>query len=104
MKGRRIFETQRFYKNGVKDFIKKGKTEIVDYTGKGLVMPGCGNGHAHYSMAHGINTVGTMIDRETIPEKFLAEIVPAAVKKARDTGAKYFLTIFFLFFIIATNF
>ena len=34
-------------KAGVRDYIEAGKTEVVDYTGKGLVMPGCGNGHAH---------------------------------------------------------
>ncbi|MBR1645624.1 MAG: amidohydrolase family protein [Selenomonadaceae bacterium] len=74
-------------KKGAKAFIRKGKTEVIDYTGKGLVMPGCGNGHAHYSMGHGIPKAGTMIDRETTPEKFLTEIVPAAVKKARDKNS-----------------
>ena len=49
-------------KNGVKDFIKKGKTEVIDYTGKGLVMPGCGNGHAHYLSAYAVQSIGTMID------------------------------------------
>ena len=73
-------------KNGAKAFIEKGKTEIIDYSGKGLVMPSCGNGHAHYSM-HSIQTVGTIVDREDSAEKFLTEIVPAAVKKANDTGA-----------------
>ena len=38
-------------KKGVENFIDAGKTEIIDYTGKGLVMPSCGNGHAHYSIA-----------------------------------------------------
>jgi len=30
--------------------VENGKTEVVDYTGKGLVMPGCGNGHAYYML------------------------------------------------------
>ncbi|MBR0289458.1 MAG: twin-arginine translocation signal domain-containing protein, partial [Selenomonadaceae bacterium] len=38
-------------KAGAEAFIDKGKTEIIDYTGKGLVMPSCGNGHAHYLSA-----------------------------------------------------
>ncbi|MBP1542364.1 MAG: hypothetical protein ILA25_09410, partial [Prevotella sp.] len=38
-------------KTGAEAYVEAGKTEVVDYTGKGLVMPGCGNGHAHYSMA-----------------------------------------------------
>ena len=74
-------------KAGAEPFIEKGKTEVIDYSGKGLVMPGCGNGHAHYSVAHGLHSVGTIIDREASVEKFLSEIVPAAVKKARDTGS-----------------
>jgi len=45
-------------KAGAKAYIEKGKTEVVDYTGKGLVMPGCGNGHAHYSSGFAIQTIG----------------------------------------------
>ena len=74
-------------KKGVESFIEEGKTEILDYTGKGLVMAGCGNGHAHYSMGYGIKSVGTLIDMEDSVEKFLTEIVPSAVKKAKSTGA-----------------
>ncbi|MBE8951378.1 MAG: amidohydrolase family protein [Quinella sp. 3Q1] len=74
-------------KNGAKAFIDKGKTEIIDYTGKGLVMPSCGNGHAHYSLGLGMNSVGTIIDREASVEKFLTEVVPAAVAKAKAAGA-----------------
>ena len=75
-------------KAGAQAFIEEGKTEVIDYTGKGLVMPTCGNGHAHYSIGHGIPKVGTAINREITPEKFLTENVPAAVKKARENGAK----------------
>ncbi|MBR7025571.1 MAG: amidohydrolase family protein [Selenomonadaceae bacterium] len=74
-------------KAGVEAFIDKNKTEIIDYTGKGLVMPSCGNGHAHYSLGLGMHSVGTIIDREDSIEKFLTEVVPAAVKKAKDSGA-----------------
>jgi predicted amidohydrolase YtcJ len=75
-------------KAGAEAFVKEGKTEVVDYNGKGLVMPGCGNGHAHYTLGYAIQTVGTIIGYEDSPEKFLKEIVPAAVKKAKDSGAK----------------
>lgn len=75
-------------KEGAKAFIETGKTEVVDYSGKGLVMPGCGNGHAHYSMAHTLRTAGMMMDSSADPNKFLTEIVPAMVKKARDAGSK----------------
>ena len=74
-------------KEGAKAFIETGKTEVLDYTGKGLVMPSCGNGHAHYSMGFALPLVGTIVSGENDPEKFLKEILPAAVQKARDTKA-----------------
>ncbi len=73
-------------KAGAKAFIEPGKTEIVDYTGKGLVMPGCGNGHAHYSIGVALPIVGTVAIGAT-PDKFMNELVPAAVKKAREANA-----------------
>ena len=75
-------------KAGAEAFVEAGKTEVVDYSGKGLVMPGCGNGHAHYSSGFAIKTIGTFVGPEDGPEKFLTEILPAAVKKARENGAK----------------
>ncbi len=75
-------------KAGAEAYVEEGKTEVVDYTGKGLVMPGCGNGHAHYMLGHALRTIGTMVPFEATPETFLQEIVPAAVKKAKDSGAK----------------
>ena len=73
-------------KKGAEAFIAPGKTEVVDYSGKGLVMPACGNGHAHYSIGVALPIVGTVAIGKT-PEQFLNEVVPAAVKKARETGA-----------------
>jgi hypothetical protein len=74
-------------KAGAEAYIETGKTEVLDYTGKGLVMPSCGNGHAHYSIGVALPIVGTIATGQA-PDKFLTEIVPAAVKKARETGAK----------------
>ena len=74
-------------KAGADAFIDKGKTEVIDYTGKGLVMPSCGNGHAHYSVGHAIQAVGTVFDKSDSLEKLFAESIPAAVKKAREVGA-----------------
>ena len=74
-------------KAGAEAFIEEGKTEVVDYTDKGLVMPGCGNAHAHYSLGYAIQSVGTVMGRDTDVDKFIKEIVPAAVKKAKDNGA-----------------
>ena len=74
-------------KKGVQAFIKKGKTEVIDHTGKGLVMPGCGNGHAHYMLGYALSTVGTMVEMDDTPQKFMTEILPATVKKARANGS-----------------
>ncbi|MBR3050568.1 MAG: amidohydrolase family protein [Selenomonadaceae bacterium] len=90
-------------KSGAESFIEEGKTEVIDYSGKGLVMPGCGNGHAHYSIGIGIPKFGTRMDRETTPEKFLAEIIPAAVKKARETGATSIFGFGWKFLIFENN-
>ena len=73
-------------RKGAEAFIEPGKTEVLDYTGKGLVMPSCGNGHAHYSMGIALPIIGTVAIGKT-PEEFLNEVLPAAVKKARETGA-----------------
>ena len=72
---------------GAEAFVVEGKTEVVDYTGKGLVMPSCGNGHAHYSMGYAIQSVGTLVGREVDVNGFFAEYVPAAVRKAKESGA-----------------
>ncbi len=74
-------------RKGAEAFIEEGKTELIDYSGKGLVMPSCGNGHAHYSIGVALPIVGTVAIGAT-PESFIKEVVPAAVKKAKETGAK----------------
>lgn len=82
--GRYVYVGDR---KGAEAFVKEGRTKILDYTGKGLVMPSCGNGHAHYSMGYAIQSVGTIVAAGADADTFLTEIVPTAVKKARDAGA-----------------
>ncbi len=74
-------------RKGAEVFIEEGKTEVVDHSGKGLVMPSCGNGHAHYSSGYAIHTIGTIVSAKDDAKKFMTEILPAAVKKARENGA-----------------
>ena len=74
-------------KQGAQAFVEEGRTEVIDHTGKGLVMPSCGNGHAHYSMGLALQAIGTIVDAKNDANTFLTEIVPAAVKKARESGA-----------------
>ena len=73
-------------RQGAESYIEAGRTEILDYTGKGLVMPSCGNGHAHYSMGVALPIIGTVAIGKN-PEEFMKEVVPAAARKARETGA-----------------
>ena len=47
-------------RSGVAAFIKKGFTGIIDHTGKGMVMPGCSEGHAHYLMGNANGYVSYM--------------------------------------------
>ena len=82
--GRYVYVGDR---KGAEAFIEEGRTDILDYTGKGLVMPSCGNAHAHYSSGFALPSIGTIISAEDDADKFLTKIVPDAVKKARDTGA-----------------
>lgn len=35
-------------KDGAADYIDEGKTKIIDITGKGLIIPGCTEGHGHF--------------------------------------------------------
>ena len=35
-------------KEGIKDYIKEGKTQIIDGKNEGLVIPGATEGHGHY--------------------------------------------------------
>jgi len=74
-------------KKGAEVYVEAGKTEVVDYTDKGLVMPGCGNGHSHYMLGYALKSIGTLIGLQDDSEKLLKEIVPVAVKKARAEGA-----------------
>ena len=82
--GRYVYVGDR---QGAAAFIEEGRTEIIDHTGKGLVMSSCGNGHAHYSMGYAIHAVGTIVTAQDDVNTFLTKIIPDAVKKARDNGA-----------------
>ena len=73
-------------KKGAEAYVKAGKTEVVDYTGKGLVMSGCGNGHSHYMLGYALKTIGTMFDLNDNSESFLQK-AKDAVQKARAEGA-----------------
>ena len=41
---------------GAAQFVEEGKTEVIDRTGEGLIIPGCTEGHSHYFDGTGLNT------------------------------------------------
>ena len=85
--GRYVYAGDR---KGAEAFIEDGRTEILDYTGKGLVMPACGNGHAHYSMGYALHSVGTIVSAGADVTRFLTEIVPGAVRKQERPGQRLY--------------
>ena len=43
-------------KEGAKEYIKEGKTEVIDKSNEGMVMPGATEGHSHYFGQSAIET------------------------------------------------
>lgn len=43
-------------KEGAKQYVAEGETEVLDLTGEGLVIPGATEGHGHYFDGVGLNT------------------------------------------------
>ncbi|MCQ2335286.1 MAG: amidohydrolase family protein [Paludibacteraceae bacterium] len=41
-------------KADIAKYVKEGKTQVVDFTGKGLVIPGCTEGHGHFVGLDGV--------------------------------------------------
>lgn len=73
-------------KDGVGAFIKDGVTEIIDHSGKGMVMPGCYEGHAHYLMGNAITCMGGLeIGLNDDTDAFLAKI-KLAYDEAKASG------------------
>ena len=72
-------------RDGAQQYIHNN-TRIIDHTGKGLVMPGCYESHAHYLMANAIPLMGgPSLTLDTDPDQFLHE-VRSAYRKAKAAG------------------
>ena len=50
---------------GVKSYIKDGKTKIIDYRDKGLIMAGATEGHGHYAMQGVLLALGLSVTGDT---------------------------------------
>lgn len=73
-------------KAGAVPFIREGVTEIIDHTGKGMVMPSCTDGHSHFIMAASIRFMGgVMLDFSDGPDVFW-ERLKEQYAKAKEEG------------------
>ena len=65
-------------KADVAKYIKEGETQVVDYTGKGLIIPGCTEGHGHFV---GIDGVARMMPGYKEPySKLVGSIISDKMK------------------------
>lgn len=73
-------------RNGVEAYIKKDVTEIIDHTGKGMVMPGCFDGHAHYLMPMALANMkgGVLFSADDDKAEILKKIDDAAIEAANS--------------------
>ncbi len=64
-----------------------GTTQIVDHRGKGMVMPGCTDGHSHYTMKFGLDNMkgGVVFALEDDTDTVLRKIDKAA-RDAAEAG------------------
>ncbi len=69
-------------KEGAADFIKEGVTQVIDHTGKGMVMPGCFEGHAHYLLGNTITNMGglSISHRHDGVESFMKKLKNAYIQ------------------------
>lgn len=74
-------------RSGVEAFIKEGVTQVIDHTGKGMVMPGCTEGHAHYLMGNTMVCMGGLtISHESDNVEAFMEELKTAYNKAKASG------------------
>ncbi len=68
-------------------FIKDGVTRVIDHRGKGMVMPGCTDGHSHYTMKFGMDYMkgSIMFAVEDDKAAVLRKLEEAALT-AKDAG------------------
>ena len=72
---------------GVTAYIKDEVTEVIDHRGKGMVMPGCTDGHSHYTMKFGMENMkgGLMFALEDDKAAILQKL-DSATLAAKEAG------------------
>ena len=74
-------------KAGAEVYIKGGVTKVIDHTGKGMVMPGCYDGHAHYMMTICLaNMKGGLLFAHEDGKAEILKKVDAAALEASNSG------------------
>ena len=73
-------------KQGAKQYIKDGETQVIDRTGKGLIIPGCTEGHSHYFDGTGLNSQLTGSDCS------YEEVLKILKEKFEKEGIKQFVS------------
>ena len=76
-------------KSGATAFVKEGVTQVIDHSGKGMVMPGCTDGHAHYIMPLSLASMngGVLFGHDDGKAEVLRKI-DAATREAVKSGKK----------------
>ena len=76
-------------RSGAAAFVKDGVTRVVDHRGKGMVMPACTDGHAHYLLPLTLDSMkgGVLFDAEDGKAEVLRKI-DAAARAAKESGKK----------------
>ena len=75
------------YEDEVATFVKDGVTKVVDHRGKGMVMPGCTDGHSHYLNTFAMKNMkgGVLFDIWDDKDAVLQKL-SEATQKASDAG------------------
>ena len=72
---------------GVKPYIEEGKTEVIDYRDKGIVMAGATEGHGHYVAYGALKHLNFFVHGETQDE--ILENIKAYVEENPDKTVYY---------------
>ncbi len=71
---------------GAEAFIDKEKTQVIDHRNKGIIIPGCYEGHAHYIMAKGMELMGGPAPTLTTTVEQFMQMVKDAYNQAKTAG------------------
>ncbi|MCQ2324278.1 MAG: amidohydrolase family protein [Paludibacteraceae bacterium] len=70
---------------GVRQYIKEG-VKIIDYRGKGIIIPGCYESHAHYLNAKSMDIMGGPAPKMDTDVKQFMEMIKTAYSQAKAAG------------------